>query len=176
MKTFEEKWTAWIDDQLSGKELADFEASLPDRAAAEAEKQSARQLGTLLKRELGPSLMTNEDFFNHQLRERIAREDVATSPRRTSGFTGWWTVPRLLWSGATAVALFVVCAVFVLRDDNGNDESYTSTTSTILNARIDPAAAVSPDATITMFESKEDRITVLWTEGLKTLPSEYAAK
>jgi hypothetical protein len=27
-----------------------------------------------------------------------------------------------------------------------------------------------------MFESKEDRVTVLWTEGLKSLPSEYAAK
>ncbi len=35
MKTFEEKWTAWLDDELSGNELAEFEASLPDKAAAE---------------------------------------------------------------------------------------------------------------------------------------------
>jgi hypothetical protein len=41
MKTFEEKWTAWIDDQLTGRELEEFLASLPDRTAAEAEKQSA---------------------------------------------------------------------------------------------------------------------------------------
>ena len=34
MKTFEEKWTAWLDGQLSDKELNDFEASLPDLAAA----------------------------------------------------------------------------------------------------------------------------------------------
>ena len=34
MKTFEEKWTAWIDGELRGQELAEFEASLPDRAAA----------------------------------------------------------------------------------------------------------------------------------------------
>ena len=39
MKTFEEKWTAWLDGQLSGQELADFEASLPDKTAAELEKQ-----------------------------------------------------------------------------------------------------------------------------------------
>ena len=38
MKTFEEKWTAWLDGQLSGKELIEFEASLPDKAAAEAGK------------------------------------------------------------------------------------------------------------------------------------------
>ena len=41
MKTFEEKWTAWVDDQLTGRELEEFLASLPDRAAAEAEKQRA---------------------------------------------------------------------------------------------------------------------------------------
>ena len=44
MKTLEEKWTAWLDGQLSGKELADFEASLPDLAAAEAERRDAHKL------------------------------------------------------------------------------------------------------------------------------------
>jgi hypothetical protein len=39
--------------------------------------------------------------------------------------------------------------------------------------RVDPA--VSPNATMTIFESKEDRVTVLWTEGLQSLPSDYAA-
>ena len=38
MKTFEEKWTAWIDDQLTGRELEEFETSLPDKAAAEKMK------------------------------------------------------------------------------------------------------------------------------------------
>ncbi len=52
MKTFEEKWTAWLDDQLSGRELSEFEASLPDKAAAQAEKAEAKKLGELLKREL----------------------------------------------------------------------------------------------------------------------------
>ncbi len=52
MKTFEEKWTAWVDGQLSGRELSEFEASLPDKAAAEGEKASALKLGELLKREL----------------------------------------------------------------------------------------------------------------------------
>ena len=44
----------------------------------------------------------------------------------------------------------------------------------ILTAKVDPVGA--PDATVSMFESKKDRVTVLWTEGLKSLPSDYAAK
>ena len=50
MKTFEEKWTAWLDGQLSGRELTEFEASLPDKAAADAETAEAKKLSTLLKR------------------------------------------------------------------------------------------------------------------------------
>ena len=69
MKTFEEKWTAWLDGQLTGKELIEFEASLPDKAAAKLEKREAKKLGALLKRELGAHMMANEEFFSHQLRE-----------------------------------------------------------------------------------------------------------
>src|SRR5437763_15568387 len=98
MKTFEEKWTAWVDGQLSGRELAEFEASLPDKAAAEAERASAQKLGKLLKRELAARTMTNEEFFSHQLRERIAQEGGELSrtqgDRRIERSTRW-TIPRL---------------------------------------------------------------------------------
>ncbi len=170
MKTFEEKWTAWLDDQLTGKELADFEASLPDRAAAEAEKRDARKLGVLLKRELSPSVLTNEDFFSHQLRERIAREEG--SGKRESARSTWWTVPRLVWSGAAAMAVFVLFALIAVPDDEPAEQSQYLTQ--LMNFRMD--AGGNPDATITMFESKDERVTVLWTEGLRSLPSDYAAK
>ncbi len=52
MKTFEENWTAWIDGELTGTELVEFEASLPDRAAAEAAKAGTHQLGGFLKEQL----------------------------------------------------------------------------------------------------------------------------
>src|SRR5438067_706653 len=74
MKTFEEKWTAWVDDQLTGRELSEFLASLPDRAAAEAEKQNAKQVGSLLRDQA--MALSNADFFSHQLRERLDRENV----------------------------------------------------------------------------------------------------
>ena len=84
MKTFEEKWTAWLDDQLSGRELSEFEASLPDKAAAQAEKAEAKKLGELLKRELSAHSLKNEEFFSHQLRERIVQESGEQRRERRS--------------------------------------------------------------------------------------------
>jgi anti-sigma factor RsiW len=172
MKTFEEKWTAWLDGQLSDKELAEFEASLPDKAAAEAEKAEAKKLGALLKRELGAQALLNEEFFNYQLRQRIARESPGKSRKRGVEISTWWTIRRLLWSGTASLAVFLVMAIFVMRDKNPSEQSQYLTQ--ILNARVDPV--VSPNATISMFETKEDRVTVLWTEGLQSLPADYAAK
>jgi anti-sigma factor RsiW len=180
MKTFEEKWTAWLDGELSGKELAEFEASLPDRTAAEAEKRDARKLGVLLKQELGTDVLSNEEFFSHQIRDRIAREDI-TQGRPAFAWlrrgkhrerSTWWTVRRLALTGAVSMALFVICALFVMRDKNPAEQSQYLTQ--ILKARVDPA--VSPNASISMFETKEDKVTVLWVEGLQSLPADYAAK
>jgi anti-sigma factor RsiW len=174
MKTFEEKWTAWIDGELTGTELAEFEATLPDKAAAEAEKAQAKQLGSFLKEQLRHPAMSNADFFNHQLRKRIESEETTSAATRSVPDlrTSWWTIRRLIWTGATSLAVFVVCTFFVVRHDPAQDQSQYL--SQILNARVDPA--VSPNASISIFEAKEDKVTVLWVEGLQTLPSEFAAK
>jgi len=172
MKTFEEKWTAWLDGQLTGRELAEFEASLPDKAAAETERADAKKLSTLLKRELAAHALTNEEFFSHQVRERIAREGVSPSRERNVAVPTWWTIRRLLWTGTASLAIFLILAIFVMRDKNPAEQSQYLTQ--ILNARVDPV--VSPNATVSMFEAKKDRVTVLWTEGLQSLPSDYAAR
>jgi hypothetical protein len=173
MKTFEEKWTAWLDGELHGTELAEFEASLPDRAAAEAEKLEAQKLGSLLKHQLSARVMGNEDFFNHQLRGRLEADNAEGSSRgenRRPRFS--WTIGRLVWTGATALALFAFCTFFVMRGKEPADQSQYL--SQILNARVDPG--VSPYATVSMFQAKEDKVTVLWVDGLQSLPAEYAAK
>ncbi len=173
MKTFEEKWTAWVDDELSEAERAEFEATLDDRALAVAEKQQARKLGALLKEQLRPLPMRNEEFFHHHLRTRMAAERpqpeaAPESPMRA----GWWTIRRLLWTGTTSLAVFVVLTFFVMREKPAPDQSQYLTQ--ILNARVDPN--VNPHATVSIFQTKQDRVTVLWVDGLKSLPSEYAAK
>ena len=173
MKTFEEKWTAWLDDQLSGRELSEFEASLPDKAAAQAEKAGAKKLGQLLKRELSVHPLKNEEFFIHQLRERIVQESGEHQERtRRSSTSHWWTIPRLLWAGTASLAVFLICTVLVMHQERPAEESQYLTQ--ILNARVDPV--VSPNATVSIFEVKQDRATVLWTEGLQSLPADYAAK
>ena len=174
MKTFEEKWTAWLDDRLTGRELSEFEASLSDRAAAQAEKAEAKKLGELLKRELGPHALKNEEFFSHQLRERIIQENRGQNRERArrSPMSGWWTIPRLLWAGTASLAVFLICTLLVMHQERPAEESQYLTQ--ILNARVDPV--VSPNATVSIFEVKQDRATVLWTEGLQSLPADYAAK
>jgi len=175
MKTFEEKWTAWVDGELRGRELAEFEASLPDKTAAEAERTAVKKLGVLLRRELGAPALSNEEFFSHQLRERIARENAGQTRRfgaETARGFDWLPVRRLLWAGSVSIAIFLALAVFIMRDKNPSGQSQYLTQ--ILNARVDPV--VSPNATISMFQTKDQRVTVLWTEGLQSLPADYAAK
>jgi hypothetical protein len=173
MKTFEENWTAWLDGQLSGKELEEFEASLPDVSAAELEKQDSLKLSALLQRELAPQPMANAEFFHHQLRTEIERETAHTAPPESAPARAtWWSIGRLAWAGAASLAIFAACTFFVMRSENvGGQSTYLTQ---VINARVDPE--VSPDATISMFETKEDKVTVLWVEGLQSLPSEYAAK
>ena len=66
----------------------------------------------------------------------------------------------------------MICAVVVIRNKPPADQSEYLTQ--ILNYRVDPA--ISPNATITMFEKKDEHVTVLWVDGLQSLPPEYAAK
>ena len=173
MKTFEEQWTAWVDDELSDAERAEFEASLQDRAAAEAEKNETLKLSAFLKEQLQPRAMGNEEFFHHQLRTRIEPETAQSSPRPAPQLKEtWWTIRRLLWTGAASLAVFAVCTFFVMREKQTPDQSQYLTQ--ILNARVDPG--VNPNATVSIFQTKEDRVTVLWVDGLKSLPSDYAAK
>ena len=177
MKTFEEKWTAWVDGQLTGKELVEFEASLPDKTAAEAERDEARKLGVFLKAHATAPAMANEEFFQHQLRQQIEADrpsELKPAGAEAEEEESWWTIGRLLWTGAASLAVFVVCTFFIMRPSNPAGQS--AYFDQIRSARVDPA--VSPNATISIFpvENKEERVTVLWLEGLQALPSEYAAK
>lgn len=173
MKTFEEKLNAWTEGQMPASEVAEFEASLPEVSAGELEGQHSEKLSALLKRELCGVPMSNADFFNHQLLGEIRRESAPTPRRETPGARSpWWSIGRLAWAGAASLAIFAVCTFFVMREENvGGQSAYLTQ---VINARVDPE--VSPDATISMFKTKEDKVTVLWVEGLQSLPSEYAAK
>jgi len=173
MKTFEEKWTAWLDGKLRDNELAEFEGAMPDKASAQAEKRAALKLGALLKEQLRPQAMANEEFFHHQLRQRMAAEETPRfSPAESPPKSIFWPIGRLVWAGVASLAVFCLFAFIVMREKAPSDQSQYLTQ--ILNARVDPN--VSPGATISMFKSKEDKVTVLWVDGLESLPAEFATK
>ena|ERR1700719_289004 len=169
MKTFEEKWTAWLDGKLTGDELIAFEDSLPDKAAAEADKRDAQKLGALLKEHLGAHVLSNEEFFNHQIRETIERESAKRD--RPVEAPSWWSIRRLALAGSTAIAIFGVCTFFVMRQQAPPPSDYLTE---ILNTQVDPTA--NPYATTSIVQAKKDKVTVLWVEGLKSLPADYASK
>ena len=172
MKTFEEKWTAWVDDEMNEAERAEFEASLDDLAAARAEKAQTRKLGAFLHEQMQPHAMGNEEFFHHQLSERIAHKTAPAAALGPKLRESCWTIRRLVWLGTTSLAAFAVCTFLVMREKPAPEQSQYLTQ--ILNARVDPG--VNPDASVSIFQTKEDKVTVLWVDGLKSLPSEYAAK
>ena len=123
MKTFEERYTAWIDGQLTGNSLTAFEQELARRAeagdaeAAETDKASALLLRGLLKEHLQAPTLTNTEFFSHQMRERIDMEIDKAAARREAAARPSWRLPAFVWpfarfAGAGMLCLFVAGALY----------------------------------------------------------------
>ena len=116
MKTFEERYTAWIDGKLEGPALTSFELELSRRASAgeaRADKEDATRLRWLLTTHLKAPAMTNVEFFGHQLRERIEAERM-TGRRREEVRRTW--LANFSWpfrlAGLGAAAAFVATALY----------------------------------------------------------------
>jgi hypothetical protein len=174
MNKFDEKMDAWLAGNLTGKELEQFEASLPSVSEAELAEQETQPLNAMLKEHLSARPMSNADFFNHQLLQEIEREERTTAPRAEEQQvrTTWWSIGRLAWAGAASLLVAGAITLTLMREEPvGGQSTYLTQ---IINARVDPQ--VSPNATISIFEKQEERVTVIWVEGLQQLPAEYAAK
>ena len=123
MKTFEERYTAWIDGQLTGSALTAFEQELARRAeagdadAAEMDKAAALQLRSLLKEHLQAPALTNTEFFSHQMRVRIDAEIEKAAARREAATRPAFRFPAFVWpfarfAGAGVLCLFVAGALY----------------------------------------------------------------
>jgi hypothetical protein len=103
MKTFEEKFTAWLDGALSGQELQSFENEHP---SVLHEKADFLKLKSLLKQSWPRPELKSPDFFNSRIMEQISREPHASS---RSARWRWLGLPRLAWGG-----IFTLSAGLVL--------------------------------------------------------------
>ena len=171
MKTFEERFTAWVDGCLEGPELAAFEKELEAHPEALEEKDSALRLGELMRTHLRPEALANGDFFCHQLLERIEADQPPAAPEPARVRRGFWTLPRMAFSGAFCLllaGLLFFSTVPKTRQQVQENQEYVAN---ILSAHTD-----DPGITATAFHSKEDDVTVLWLDGLKYMPENYKLK
>ncbi|SRR5581483_4542070 len=163
MKTFEEKFSAWIDGQLTGDELADFERELATRPDADAEKFAAHQLGDLLREHVATPRLANADFFNHQLMQRIAADEAQPAPAPRRAF--FWTLPRMALAGAFCLLLSFAMYFVAVPKTQRQIEARQEYVAKILNAHSD-----DPAISATAFHDKQQNVTVLWLDGLDYIP------
>lgn len=173
MKTFEEKYTAWVDGKLAGAELAGFERELQGVSDAQADKLAAHRLGDLLRAHARDAVpLRNADFFNHQLLGRIAagasRESGGAKPRHALDF---WTLPRMAWSGAACLAVAAVLYFAAVPRTGRQVAQNQEYVAKILNSQTD-----DPAITATAYHDKEQNVTVLWLDGLDYLPAQHKLK
>src|SRR3712207_1328877 len=105
MKTFEERYTAWVDGKLSDSDRAAFEAELSQRDVED--RLEVHKLGALLRTAQAPPL-SHAEFFNHQL---MARIDAERTPSERTKRRSWFFSPFGRLAAFGALSLFVAGAL-----------------------------------------------------------------
>jgi hypothetical protein len=97
MKTFEENLNAWLEGPLDRQGARGFEASLPEISEAELSEAGRPAAERAAEGAYRLAAMTNQEFFNHQLRTQIESE-MPAAPRHE------FAEPRA--AGGRSAALF----------------------------------------------------------------------
>ena len=154
MKTFEEKFNAWLDGLLSGEELKSFEH---EHASILQDKAEFLKLKSLLRDNLGCRKLGNPDFFNSQIMTEVERE-IARGGRR-SRLLG---LPRIALAGI--FALCVGFALFFSMIPRGNlADPGSGYVAEVLKTR-----TADPKVKATVDNQKD--MTIIKLEGLDKLP------
>ena len=184
MKTFEERYTAWLDRQLHGDELHAFERELAEsHPDAFADRDEAHALSGMLRRYGAAPALTGGEFFNTQLQERIARDErqAERAPARP-WFSFPWALPHLAWASACCLLLsFTIYRTWVVPSQQAQPGLAAGVAAPagleISAVKYDDsqmkAEAGAPDIYATPVHSKKDGVTVLWIDGLDYLPATY---
>lgn len=170
MKTFEERFTAWVDGQLAGEALAAFERELAEHPEAPAEREAAQKLGNLLRSHSIAPPLSNPDFFSLQLQQRIdAETPVRREPVRAERATVFSIFSRLVWGGVAFLVLAGVSFFLTIPRQMANPAPSD------YFAQVVEAWPSDPSISATTIYNPDDNVTVLWLDGLDYLPSEQLA-
>jgi len=184
MKTFEERYTAWIDGKLDGAELEAFEKELEEHPDALADREDLLKLGSLLRTYGHAPELSNAEFFNHQILTQIREEEKAEAPKETVPTPIFaWLLRPFVWATA---AMLIIAGVSVYRVVSPQQQvksgldRYVDLSPTPepepekpYNVQIVSAESTDPDISVTPIHSEKDNVTVLWVDGLDYLPASY---
>ena len=160
MKTFEEKFNAWLDGLLSGEELKSFEH---EHASILQDKAEFLKLKSLLRDNLGCRKLGSPDFFNSQIMTEVERE-IARGGRH-SRLLG---LPRIALAGI--FALCVGFALFFSMIPRGNlADPGSGYVAEVLKTR-----TADPKVKATVDNQKD--MTIIKLEGLDKLPPDKDLK
>jgi hypothetical protein len=156
MKTFEEKYTAWLDGTLTGEPLQSFENEHP---SIQPEKTDYLKLKNLLRENLPGRELENAEFFASQIMEQIKGETAAAG--KSSG-RRWFGLPRLAWGGIGALGVgFALFFTMIPRGDFSDPRA--KYVAEVLKTR-----TLNPKIKTTVENQKE--MTIIKLEGLDKLP------
>jgi hypothetical protein len=156
MKTFEEKFNAWLDGLLSSEESKSFEN---EHSSIRQDKAEFLKLKNLLKDHLRCRELENPDFFNSQLMAQIER---ATS--RAGRYAGLLGLPRIALAGMFALCVGVALFFVMIPRGNLSDPGSGYVAEVLKTRTVDPKVKATVD-------NKKD-MTIIKLEGLDKLPSD----
>ncbi len=156
MKTFEERYTAWLDGALEGEELESFER---EHASSSQERDDFLKLQCLLRNSDYRPQLASPDFFNSQIIAEIG-PNRAAKKRPGGGF--WFGLPRMVWGGVGVItAGFALFFAFIPRPDYSDPrDKYVA--EVLKTKTADPKIKATVD-------SQKD-MTIIKLEGLDKLP------
>jgi hypothetical protein len=156
MKTFEERFTAWLDGVLDGEELRCFERENPLLIQHKVEYLKLRSL--LRNEDYRPEL-ANPDFFTSQIMSEIRRETGVGPVLKPSL---WFGLPRLAWGGVGVLSIGLALFIVLIPRGNNSDPR-ASYVAEVLNTK-----TADPKVKATVENQKD--MTIIKLEGLDRLP------
>jgi hypothetical protein len=158
MKTFEEKFNAWLDGLMSGEELKAFENEHP---SVQQDKAELLKLQSLLRDHLRCRELGNPDFFSSQIMAQVERETAQAGAISGRMFFG---LSRIAWTGICALCAGFALFFTMIPRGNLGDPGSGYVAEVLKTKTADPKVKVTVD-------NKKD-MTIIKLEGLDKLPSE----
>ena len=171
MKPFEEQFTAWVDGQLSGEDLAEFEKELAKHPEASVEKVAAQKVTKLLREHPTAPPLTNGDFFNLQIQQELMTSEApvrfAWNPARR-----FWPLPRLILPAAACLLIAgVLFKMFIATGDRP-----TAFGKSPYFAQVIEVWPSEPGISANTVYNPDQNVTVVWLDGLDYIPASYELK